>query len=322
MKTEIQNKNISINTNRLNRGKTRNRGLMKESLQCYAMLAPMLIGFGLFTIYPMYWLIHWAFFNYDGIAFATFTGFDNFIRVFTRDPAYWASLLNTLIIVSAKMFIQMPLALVLAVLLNKSTRVNSFFRTAFFMPTIISTAIVGLVFFMMFNPYQGIVNGLLQVVGVKDPINWFNNRWLADGVIVIAEVWKNFGLNMIFFLMGLQSIPNELYECSDIDGASKRVQFFKITLPMLSPITKVVVMLSMVGSMKVVDLILVLTNGQPGGQTEVIMTYVFKYFFSYGVADSTNQYGYASALAVVTALVLAVLTMVYFRATKKMGDIY
>lgn len=284
------------------------------------MLLPMLVGFCLFTVYPMGWLVRWAWFNYDGITEAAYTGFDNFTRVFSRDPAYWAALLNTVIIVTAKLAIEMPLALVLAVTLNGPSRRNTFFRTAFFMPTIVSTAIIGLVFFLMFNPYHGVVNEILGSLGVKEPVNWFNNKWRADLIIVLAEVWKNFGINMVFFLMGLQSIPKELYECSMMDGAGRVRRFFSITMPMLAPMTKVVIMLAFVGSMKVVDMVLVLTNGQPGGETEVVMTYVFKYFFSFGVADTISQYGYASALAVVTALALALLTAGYFRATRRAGD--
>jgi raffinose/stachyose/melibiose transport system permease protein len=288
-----------------------------NSLQAYAMLAPMLIGFALFTLYPMFWLIRWAFYDYDGISSAAFIGLDNFVRAFTRDPGYWAALLNTAIIVAVKLVIEMPLALLLAVTLNKSSRINTFFRTVFFMPTIVSTAVIGLVFFLMFNPYHGAVNEILALAGLAAPINWFANRWLADFVIVLAEVWKNFGINMIFFLMGLQSIPKELYECASIDGASRAKRFTAITLPMLTPITTVVVMLALVGSMKVVDLVLVLTNGQPGGGTEVVMTYVFKYFFSYGVSDSISQFGYASSLAVVTAFVLGLLTVAYFEVTRR-----
>lgn len=292
----------------------------KNALQAYAMLAPMLAGFALFSLYPMLWLIRWAFYDYDGIGSPAFIGLANFARGFTRDPGYWAALLNTCVIVAAKLIIEMPLALALAVMLNRSTRLNTFFRTVFFMPTIVSAAIIGLVFFLMFNPYHGAVNELLALAGARRPINWFANKWLADGVIVLAEVWKNFGINMVFFLMGLQSIPAELYECAELDGAGRWRKFRSITLPMLAPITTVVVMLALVGSMKIVDLVLVLTNGQPGGGTEVVMTYVFKYFFSYGVSDSISQFGYASSLAVITAIALGLLTAAYLKVARGRGE--
>ncbi|MCU6793133.1 sugar ABC transporter permease [Paenibacillus sp. WQ 127069] len=293
------------------------RVLGKDSFQAYLMLLPMLIGFAFFTIYPMLWLMKWAFYDYDGITTAKFIGLDNFIRAFTRDPKYWEALLNTFIIVFAKLAIEFPLALFLAVLLNKGTRINSMFRTAFFMPTIISTAVIGLIFFLMFEPYQGIVNQVFIKTGLMDTsIEWFGTKALANTIIVIASVWHNFGINMVFFLMGMQTIPNELYECAEIDGVTRWQKFIYITLPMLAPIMKVLLMLAIIGSMKMADLVLVLTNGQPGGQTEVVMTYVFKYFFSYGVSDSMNQFGYASSLSVITGMVLAVITGLYYKLTK------
>jgi len=293
------------------------RFFRSDGTQAYLMLAPMLIGFSFFTIYPMMWLMNWAFYDYDGITQAKFIGLDNFVRAFTRDPGYWSALSNTFIIVAAKLAIEFPLALLLAVQLNKATKMNAIFRTAFFIPTIVSTAVIGLVFFLMFEPYQGIVNGLLQNAGVmKTSVEWFGAKGTANMVIIIASVWSNFGINMVFFLMGLQTIPKDLYECAEIDGVTRWQRFAYITFPMLAPIMKVLLMLAIIGSMKMSDLVLVLTNGQPGGKTEVVMTYVFKYFFSYGVADSTNQFGYASSLAVITAIVLAIITAVYYKLTK------
>jgi len=298
----------------------RSRGarlLGMDATQAYLMLLPMLAGFALFTLYPMLWLIKWAFYDYDGITSGTFIGLDNFVRAFQRDPGYWAALSNTFVIVFFKLLIEFPLALTLAVLLNRPSRVNSLLRTVFFLPTIVSTAVIGLIFFLMFEPYQGIVNLMLKDAGfIETSVEWFGDRATANAVIVIASVWHNFGINMVFFLMGLQTIPRELYECAEIDGVTRWQRFRSITLPMLGPIMKLLLMLAIIGSMKMSDLVLVLTNGQPGGRTEVVMTYVFKFFFSYGVTDTTNQFGYASSLAVITAIVLALITGVYYRLTK------
>ncbi len=294
-----------------------------DSVQALLMIAPMLLGFALFTIYPMGWLMNWSFFKYDGITAPTFNGLENFVRAFTRDPYYWRALNNTFFIVAIKLVIEIPLALFLAVALNKATKVNSVFRTAFFMPAIISTAIIGMIFFLMFDPFQGVINQLLKSWGlIGKKINWFGDKWHADAVIIIASVWKGFGVNMVFFLMGLQSIPEELHECAQIDGANVWEKFRYVTLPMLAPFAKTVVMLALINSMKMSDLVLTLTNGQPAGNTEVVMSYTFKFFFSYGVADSVSQFGYASALAIVTAAILGLITGAYFLLTRKMGDLY
>jgi raffinose/stachyose/melibiose transport system permease protein len=153
-------------------------------------------------------------------------------------------------------------------------------------------------------------------------INWFGNRWLALSVIIIASVWTHFGINMVFFLMGLQSVPKELYECADIDGANRFKQFYMITLPMLKPIMQIILMLAVVEGMKLSELPLVLTNGQPGGQTEVVMTYIYKYFFpTDSMSGGIIQYGYASSLAVVAALIIGIITLLYLKMSKRMSDI-
>lgn len=297
-------------------------GAARDSIQGYLMLLPMLIGFALFTIYPILWLVRYAWFDYDGLSEAQYIGIENFIRAFNRDPEFWMSLLNTFIITFVKLLIELPLALILAVFLNAGRKINSVYRTAFFMPTIVSTAIVGLVFCIIFDPYQGIVNVLFKEAGLMNSATeWFSNKWTAMLVIVVASVWNGFGINMVFFLMGLQSVPKELYECADIDGATRGQQFFHITIPMLAPVMQVVIMLAILSSMKMADLVLVLTNGQPGGQTEVVMTFIFKRFFNFGV-DTSSQYGYGAALAVITAVIFGIITALYTRITRGMSRIH
>nr|WP_319474181.1 sugar ABC transporter permease [uncultured Sphaerochaeta sp.] len=289
------------------------------------LILPMFIGFILFVVYPIIWVLRWAPFRYDGYSTPEFVGFANFIRAFTRDKVFWFSLGNTFLLAFSKLIIEMPLALVLAVLVNNKVKGSSFFRIVFFLPTVFSVAVVGLVFNIIFSAYNGIINGLLvHFEMVSKHVNWFGDRWLAMLVILLVSVWTTFGLIMIYFLMGLQNIPKELYESADIDGASSFKQFIFITIPMLAPVMQVVIMLSVLGTMKITDLILVMTNGQPGGGTEVVMTYIFKYFFSYGDTDAgtVSQFGYASSLAVLTAIFLSILTIGYLKMSKKMKSIY
>ncbi|MFA9381164.1 MAG: carbohydrate ABC transporter permease [Acetanaerobacterium sp.] len=292
------------------------RGYHKDSVQAIMMISPMVIGFLVFTYIPIFYILRYAFFDSNGIT-AEFIGLDNFVRIFTRDPAYWGSLVNTLILSAGKLLIEIPLALLLAVLLNQRLRGTGFFRVTLFLPAIMSTAIIGLVFSLMFATYQGVINGMLQDVGlITSPINWFGNKWTSMLVLGMASIWNYVGINMIFFLMALQNIPKELYECADIDGASSPRKFFSITLPMIGPIFQVVLLMAIVGSLKVSDLVLASTNGQPGGQTEVVMTYVFKYFFGY--SGRSIQVGYASSMAVITGIFLCIITLIYLRATRKM----
>ena len=293
---------------------------LKKSVVPYMMLLPLLIGFSVFSLYPILWAVKFAWFDYDGVE-ATFVGFDNFIRAFTRDPGYWASVMNTLILSFGKLAVEIPLALVLAVLLNKKIRGKALFRSAYFMPTIVGVSVIGLIFYFMFASFEGIVNNMLMSIGLIDsPVNWFGEKWTAMLVLAIASIWHNFGVNMLFILSGLQNISEDVYESAEIDGANAIQKFFRITIPMLAPVLQVVLMLAIVGSIREADLILVLTNGQPAGETEVVMTYIFKYFFS--LDGSIRQVGYASALGLITAVIIGILTVIYLKSTSKMQNVY
>lgn len=294
-----------------------------DRVQEVGMLLPMFIGFLLFTIYPIIWAIRWAWFDYSGFGTPVFVGFENFVRAFTRDPMFWQSLVNTSYLAFAKLLLEMPLAIILAVLVNKKIKAASFFRVIYFMPTVMSVAVVGIIFSIMFSAYNGIINAILQQVNIiSKNVDFFAGRWSSLTVMLFVSLWTTFGINMLYFLMGLQNIPNELYESADIDGANTSQKFIHITLPLLAPTMQTVFLLSMLGTMRITDLILVMTNGQPGGTTEVVMSYVFKYFFQYGDAGSVSQFGYGSALIMIVAVFLAIITAIYFKVSKKMTQIF
>lgn len=289
----------------------------KEQVQSYLMIAPQIIGFLVFSFYPIIWVLRYAWFDYNSVD-AIFVGFDNFVRVF-QDLSYWKSVANTFIISIGKLLIELPLALFLAVLLSDKVRGRSMFRLCFYVPNIISVAIVGITFSYMFSSFDGIVNHLLQSMHlISAPINWFANKWTAIAVIMIASIWQGFGVNMIYFMAGLMNVPEELYECSRLDGANKVQQFIHVTLPQLAPVAQIICMLAIVSGIKMNDLILVLTNGQPGGETEVVMSYILKQFFAMNGGVSVEpQIGYACAVGVVTSIILALITVLYLRMSRK-----
>jgi ABC-type sugar transport system permease subunit len=273
-----------------------------------------MLGFILFNYLPIIYILRYAFYSYNGGVRKNFIGLENFIRLFTRDPDFWKSIANTFVLAFGKLAIEIPMALLLAILLTKNIRGTGFFRVAFFLPAIISSAIVGLVFSLMFAAYDGIINGLLMGFHIiKENINWLGNKWTAMMVIALASVWQHVGINMIFFLVALQRIPKELYECASIDGASSWKQFWGITLPMIGSMFQIILLLAIVGALKMADLVIASTNGQPGGATEVVMTFVFKYFFGY--TGRALEIGYASALAVITAVILALVSFVYLKVS-------
>lgn len=302
--------------------KTKKRYHWAEVWQCYSMIAPMLIGFLLFTLYPLLLIVQWSFTKYSGYGDMEFIGLENYVRVFTRDPKFWRSVLVTFGITAAKLIMEIPLALVVAFLLSKKSRFNTLLRSVYFVPSIISVSVIGLIFYIMFEPYRGIINQLMIDAGILEKsLPWFSNPLLAMLMICLAAVWNSFGIDMVLLLTGLQSIDASLYECSAIDGATKKQQFFYITVPMLAPTLQVVMLMAMLNTMKMTDLVLVLTNGQPGGRTEVVMTYIYKYFFT-GELTSVQQYGYASAMSVITAIILGIITVIYLRSSNKKSDFY
>lgn len=293
-----------------------------DRVQEILMLLPMIIGFIMFVVYPILWILRWAWFEYDGFTPPEFIGFENFIRAFTRDKAFWGALSNTLVIAFIKLVIEIPLALILAAILNRKLIGATLFRVSYFLPSVFSIAVVGLIFSIMFSSYNGIINAILTHFGfIERNINFLGVKATAMGVMILVSLWTTFGLNMIYFLMGLQSIPVSLYECAEIDGANSVQQFFGVTVPMIAPVLQLVIMLSVLGTIRMTDLMLVLTNGAPGGSTEVVMTYIFKYFFQYGMSQSRTQYGYASAMAVITAIILGVATFFYLHVSRKMKEI-
>lgn len=292
----------------------------QNDFQGFLMLCPQIIGFLVFSVYPILWVFFTAWFDYDMIKY-TFVGIDNFIRVFTRDPAYWNSVLYTFKIVFFTNVIQIPLALFVAILMNsKFVKAKTMFRTVFYMPNIISTAIVALIFSFIFSAFDGIANNILEFFRVIDtPINWFATTKGATIVVIIVSIWQGFGVNMLFFLSGLVGIPQELYEAAEVDGASTWQKFCNVTWPMLKPMLQIIAMLSITSGLKSSDLLLVLTNGAPGGSTEVVMTYLLKKFLPYETMEFVPQVGYAAALGVITSIIIGIITVCYLRMTRNMG---
>ena len=167
----------------------------------------------------------------------------------------------------------------------------------------------------------GLCSGMSVFISQYWGVKWFSGGTSAMIMLMIASIWQNFGINMLFFMTGLQAIPPEMYEAASIDGASNTRQFLTITIPLLGPVLQMVLMNAILGSLKVTDLVLTLTNGKPSGKTEVMMTYIYKKFFGDGGASGLD-FGYGAALTVVTAVILGIVTLLYLRATKKSSDVY
>lgn len=281
------------------------------------MMLPAVILLVVMSIYPFFWLFRYICYDYNGFN-AYFTGARNFMRML-EDETFWRSVLHTFEYAGLKLLFVIPLSLLLAVLLNQKLTGSSIYRGIYFMPTVISSAIYSLIFGFIFAVYNGVLNASLQKMGlIQAPIDWLGDPSIVMLSIVIVAVWGGFGNYMIYFISGTSSIPEEIYESSRIDGANGVQTFFHITLPMLSPVLKVILMLALTTAFKDYQSILVLTDGGPNNRSHVMFSYIYKLIFS---SSTTPQIGYATMLSVVAALIIGIVTAIYMFVARKLDDV-
>ena len=269
----------------------------KDTVQSYLMITFSVIGLVVFVILPLLWVMRYCLFSYKGFGDISFVGLKNFVRVFTNSPKYWLAVRNTFVFTFGKLLVEIPLALILAFLLTSKLRAVNFFRTVYFMPSMFSVAVIGVIFFFLFSSYNGVVNAVIKLFGGAG-LKWFADGTHAMLVLMIASIWQNFGLNMLFFMTGLQSIPTDLYEAASIDGAGSLQKLRYITLPRMVPSIIINLLLNMSSGLKTFDLVYVITNGGPNGASELINTMVFK---QYG----QKLYGMSAAYGVIVFLITA-----------------
>lgn len=288
-----------------------------ELIQSYLMVAGTVIGIFVFVAIPLAWVIRYGMVKFKGYGKVKYVFFDNIVKVF-QDAVYWKSVLNTFVFAIGKLLVEIPLALVTAFILTRKIKFRNFFRAMYFMPSMISVAIMGVVFSYLFAHNTGVVNEIIKIFG-GEPVMWFSSETTSMLMLMLASIWQNFGLNMLFFMTGLQSIDPAMYEAATVDGASNTRQFLSITLPLLGPVLQMVLMNAILGSLKVTDLVLTFTNGRPNHGTEVMMTHIYKKWFETG---SAMDYGYGAALTIITAVILGAVTLIYLKTTNKSADVY
>lgn len=293
---------------------------IRKTVFSYSFILPSLFLTLALGVYPIAWAMRYMFYDYKGYGQEHFVGLDNFRQLF-QDGQFWDSVVNTFVYAGGKLIITLPLSLVLAVLLNRGLRGRHFLRAVYFMPTVISSAVIAVVFFNIFNSYNGILNQYLMKWNIVDrSVDWLGSD-LAMLTTILVAVWGAVGNYMLLFIAGLQNIPEDVYESAALDGANKPQQFWFITLPMLGPVLQMVIMLAIINALKGYESIMVFTEGGPIGKTEVMFLYVYKLFFP--VAGQGNlveqQMGYGSAAGFVTALIVGTITLIYQLASKRLN---
>jgi multiple sugar transport system permease protein/alpha-1,4-digalacturonate transport system permease protein len=308
---------ISIQPARPGEQKTRSVRQRKSALRWHntlmgwSFIAPNFIGFAVLTLVPIVVLFYVALTEWGALGDPEWIGLDNFTKLFTRDPRFNTALWNTLYYTAAHMPLTLAASLGLAILLNRKMRGAAFFRTAAFFPYITSIVAIAMVWNLMFSPEYGPINQLLRFLGLDNPPGWTVSADWAMPAVIIVGTWREMGYYMLLFLAGLQTIPGELYEAATLDGAGSWSRFWHVTVPCLRPTTFFVTVMLTIGSMKVFDLVFVMTEGGPGRSTLVISQLIWQQAFVEG------DFGYASAIAVVLFAICLVLTIIQFWVNRR-----
>lgn len=273
-------------TNQLIQGRKKQFG--KKMTICL-FLTPALIVYCIYILYPIFGTAQYSLYQWKGGADKTFIGLQNYFVLFS-DPVFWRALLNNVKVIFTSVFLQIPLGLIMALLLFAPIRGKRLFQTIYFMPFLMSTVAIGMLWIFMFDPLNGAVNRLISLFGFEY-VAWLSEEKTAMSAILLVIVWQYAPFYMILFKAAIVGISEDLYEAASIDGASAFERFWHITFPLLLPTIVTSSTLAIVGSLKAFDIFYIMTGGGPNSSTELLGTYMYKKAFIH------FDMGYGSAVA-------------------------
>ena len=295
----------------MNQDKKRRGTKMKsrENLIGYLFASPWLLGFFIFTLYPMCSSLYYSFTNYNTLKTPTWIGIRNYIVMFTSDPLFWKSIWNTFYYAGLSVPLGIVMGVLIAILLNQKVKGMRFFRTIFYLPTVVSSVAVSLLWMWILEPNFGLLNTFLGHLGIIGP-GWLTDPAWSKNSLILMSLWS-VGGGMLIYLAALQDVPESLYEAATIDGAGTLKKFFKITLPMITPTLFYNLITGVIGGLQIFSQAFIMTNGGPS-----YSTYFYGYHL-YNKAFSEYQMGYASALAWVLLVMTLLLSLIIFRTSNK-----
>ncbi|UVI32898.1 carbohydrate ABC transporter permease [Paenibacillus spongiae] len=281
-----------------------------EKLRPYSMVAPSIIIFSLFFIYPIFYMIYLSMFDWNFVSpTKTFVGLQNF-KDLLLDADFRKVMSNTTIYTLLTVTLTTGLALLLALWLNRKGVFHAFVQGAIFSPHIISLVSISLLWSWLMDPEYGLLNWVIGLVGFGK-LQWLSHPSTSLVSLVIVAVWKGLGYNTLVFIAGLQSIPKDIYEAAALDESKPWTTFMKLMLPMLSPTIFFLVIINMIGSFQVFETIAIMTQGGPINSTNTLVYYIYEYGFRF------FKIGYASAAGVILLCIVGVLTIIYFKLLSK-----
>ena len=289
--------------------------ILNDTPYAVAMLAPNIMLFFIFMLFPIIWTFVMSLTRFDIITPMRFIGFNNYINIF-KDEVAMECLRNTLVFTIITVPTGMVISLFLAVLLDTGIQhFKRIYRVAFFIPSITSWVAIAVVWQWLYNPEFGLINFFLSFLGIP-PLRWLTTSSLSLVSVSIVSIWRGAGYNMLLFLAGLQSISTVYYEASDLDGASPWQKFFHITIPLLTPTTFFVFVTSIIGTLQTFDIVNLMTAGGPGRSSSLLAHYLYQSAFRY------MNMGYAAALAYLLFFIIMIVTIINMRFEKKSHEIY
>ncbi len=289
------------------RARRRERYEREQLVTAALFLAPAIIVIGIFVLYPIVSAGFISLTSWNGFdPVKEFIGFANYTRL-AADPEFWNSLLVTVVYALGVCILSVVTGLAVALLLDAPLRGRGIYRGIYFLPAVTSSVAAAIVWKYMLDP-AGFLNAVLAQVGIEGP-NWLQERWPALAALTLLTVWKNIGINTVLYLTALQALPAGIYEAAHLDGASgwQRLRF--LTLPLLSPMTFFVVIQALITSFQAFDLVYVLTEGGPRGGTDVLGMFMYRTAFRLG------DFGYGTAIAFVTLILVLGVSLVQWRVS-------
>lgn len=283
-----------------------------EERQGYMFILPWIIGFIVFTAGPLMFSLYGSFTNYDITSRMDFVGFANYERLFTFDDLFWTSLYNTGYYVLFNVPLTTIGAIFVSVLLNQNIRGMRFFRTAYYLPAILSGVGVYILWMQLLDPSTGLVNLVLSWFGIKGP-NWLTDPEWTKPALILMKIW-GVGGGMLMYLSGMQGISKTLYEAADIDGATAWQKFFKITLPMISPVIFFDIVTTTIGAFQIFQEAYVMSVGGNGGPVNSMLFYNL---YMWNQAFESFNMGYAMAMSWILFAIIMVLTVINLKLGPK-----
>jgi ABC-type sugar transport system permease subunit len=283
--------------------------VFRQWMKGYLFILPSIIGFCVFVAYPLISSVYYSLTEWNGLTRPKYIGFENFHYMFTVDPAFWKSLRVTFFYVLLNVPSSLVLGLILAMLLNRKLPAIKFFRTAFYLPTVIPAVATLTLWLFMYHPQYGLANQVLRLFGLP-AAPWLTSENTALISIIISGLWQ-IGSGMIIFLSGLQSVPQDLYEAAEVDGAKGWTTFFRVTMPMITPILFLQLILGIIGSFQAFTQIVVLTSGGPNFST-MLLNYKI-----YGDVFNSKMFGYGIAEVWVLFLIIMCFTLLTYRYSNR-----